>query len=288
MVYRPSLSSRGRPRPGGSRRPGPLGPLILAIGLALPGAAVRAGDPPSEEQGTAAPSEQNPEQKDDAKRDEAKTAATKGAEKPKATAKPAVKSAAKPAPSATPAPPLRFNDDDLERFHKRPPVDAEAGEDSAPEEAEDATAMPPGSIPAGAPPVPPGSAKPGVPAAKKPARPAPQAAPPPAVDPLLPFKERERRQAMRAEQLKSLRDRVARVQARLEYLKARRLAIVNPLYALPAGGNEEDRKLDGALKPKELLDLVDKEIEASEAELAEAREDLVEFETRFAGETGGP
>jgi hypothetical protein len=286
MVCRPRHSNRALPN--GRLRTGPLAPLILTIGLALPWAAVRAEDPPTEEQGSAAPSEQNSDQKDDAKNGAAKPAATKAAEKPKATAKPAVKTAAKPAPAATPAPALRFTDDDLERFHKKPPVEAEEVEEQEPEEAGNATAMPPGPIPAGAPSVPPGGAKPGVPAAKKPAANRPAPTPAPAGDPLAPFKERERRQAMRAEQLKSLRDRVVRVQARLEYLKAKRLAIVNPLYAMPAGGSEEDQKLDGALRPKELLELVDKEIEAAGAELALSQEDLVEFETRFAGETGGP
>ena len=295
MVCRPSPSTRLRP--GGGRRAGTPLPLILALGLALPWVAVRAEDPPKEEQGSAAASEENPEPKDETKSAETKPAATRGAEKPKATVKPAVRPAAKPAPSATPAPPLRFTDDDLERFHRKAPVEAAEEDDEEFDETGDAPAVPGWPVPPGAPPAPPGGAKPGAPgrpgpgtppASQPAARPVATPAPLPAGDPLAPFKERERRQAMRAEQLKSLRDRVARGQARLEYLKARRLAIVNPLYAMPEGGSEEDRKQDGALKPKELLDLVDKEIEATEADLAEAREDLVEFETRFAGETGGP
>jgi hypothetical protein len=102
------------------------------------------------------------------------------------------------------------------------------------------------------------------------------------------FKERERRQAMRAEQLKSLRDRIAAVQARLDFLNAKRLALVNPLHPMPAGGGAEERKRDAALKPRELLELVEKEIADVETQLAEAQEDLVEFQTRFAGELGVP
>jgi hypothetical protein len=288
-------------RPGRTPRHASWACLALGLALSLPPVPAGAGrDPQGDEQESAPSGTQDPEaRKPEAEKDQKPTEPGPPA-KPRATPRPAGRPAPPAAPAATPsravtaapaatpapAAPLRFTDEDLERFHKRPPEAGEPGEDEAGDEgAAETPAIPAGTAPSA---TAPSAGAPAAPPMKKAApRPTPGAAQPPGADPLMAFKERDKRQAMRAEQLKSLRDRVARIQARLELLRAKRLAIVNPFYPMPEGGGEE-RKRDSALKPKEMLELVDKEIQDAEAELAEAREDLIDFETRFAAELGAP
>ena len=200
----------------------------------------------------------------------------------------------KPSPAAKNAP-LRFTDDDLQKYHGRPPASVEEDEIGKAEEASGA-AVPKGPRPVTRPSVrPPGIA----------AR--------PQDDPLKPFRDREAKEKFRAEQIQTMRDRIASLQTRLDYLNAKKNALQNPapLLAgqtrgpgapptpiqgpgkvaiggffppLPPPQTDEDRENDKKMKVKDLIDQVDKEIASVQAELETARSELVSVETRFAQE----
>lgn len=63
----------------------------------------------------------------------------------------------------------------------------------------------------------------------------------------------------------------------------RATAPVSPMFPpLPPAQTDEDRENDRKMKVKDLLAAVDKEIPVVEEDLARARQDLVDYETRFA------
>jgi hypothetical protein len=131
--------------------------------------------------------------------------------------KPAKEAAGKPA-----QPPLRFTDDDLEKYHKPKPGAGESEETDAEADA------PPASQSQGA-------AAPKAPAKPVPPRPRPVAArnPPkaaklPSEEPLKRWQDRDALEAFRRQQLQELREKIAVVQSRLDYLNTKRGAISNP------------------------------------------------------------
>lgn len=250
-----------------------------------------------------------------------------GAKKTSATPKPSPSpapaktagSAAKPA-AATPAPKpaLRFDDFDLEKYHK--PV---------PKEEEDEEIEEPNAGPAA--PVVPGAESKGVmaPQPRPKVRPRPTPAEP-AADPLKAFRDREAMDKFRQSQIESGRLRIAKLQDRLNYLNAKRDALNNPapmlvgqtglqtaakpgeppppptpiqgpgrgLTATPGTGKtpvmglfppipppqtDEDKENDKKLKVKDLLLQVEEEIKSVQEELETAKDELAAVETRFAG-----
>jgi len=227
--------------------------------------------------------------------------------------------AADPAPAddgtkpAAAGKPLRFTDEDLERFRKPAPAAPEA---EGPAPTGDAPAPKPAAVPAagkGAPgpkPAPPATLAPvprpapgatpttlAPPAA--PLRPAAATAPlpaaaaqgrakPPADDPLKPWKDREELETFRAEQLRTLRARISGLESRLEYLNLKRLSILDPTRIMPMPQTDEDRTADHGKGSRDLLADVDRQIETAESDLKEAKEDLIAIETRFARESGLP
>lgn len=192
--------------------------------------------------------------------------------------------------------PLRFTDDDLQKYHGRPPASVEEDEIGEEEEAP-GVAVPRGPRPVTRPSVrPPGIA----------AR--------PQDDPLKPFRDREAKEKFRAEQVQTMRDRIAKLQTRLDYLNAKKNALQNPapLLAgqtrgpsapptpiqgpgkvaiggffppLPPPQTDEDRENDKRMKVKDLVDQVDSEIESVQAELEVTGAELASVETRFAQES---
>jgi len=211
--------------------------------------------------------------------------------KPPAQAKPTAP-AAKPKASGTPEPALSFSDFDLERFHKAAPPPDEASEED-----EAATAPPAGpaaSAPPGAPGGQPAQAPPGAPAkgpagrvtgARGPT--AKRPAPPQTTedDPLRPFRDREAKEKFRTQQIQGLRDRLAKIQARLDYLEGKRRAILDPLSIMPKPPEGADTQGEASMRPKELLEKVDEEIKAVKDEQEEAQGQLAAVETRFAQES---
>ncbi|MBI1950496.1 MAG: hypothetical protein HYS34_03950 [Acidobacteria bacterium] len=223
----------------------------------------------------------------------------------------------KPASAAEQKAPLRFTDLDLERFHGRPIAPAEDeidAEDEAVGVPGPGPQPPPGAGPR-APAPPAGVAGPRVarPVTRPSVRP-PGLAPRPQDDPLKPFRDREAKEKFRAEQIQTMRDRIANLQTRLDYLNAKKNALQNPapLLAgqtrgpsapptpiqgpgkvaiggffppLPPPQTDEDRENDKKLKVKDLIVQVDKEIESVQEELEAARTELVSVETRFAQES---
>jgi len=203
----------------------------------------------------------------------------------------------KPAPAPAKAAPLRFTDDDLEAYHKRPPASPDEDE----EEVEVEDAVPPG-LPVAVPPVgvprPPGgaAARPPLPPAKtaptKGPRPVTRPvvrpagiAPPPQDDPLKPFRDREAKEKFRNEQIQRMRDRLAEIDKRLAYLNSRKVGVLDPLVGMPAPREGEDAKGESAMRPRELLEKIDLEIKGLEQEKEQVQADLVSIETRFSQET---
>ncbi|MFQ5877324.1 MAG: hypothetical protein ACE5JH_06480 [Acidobacteriota bacterium] len=186
-----------------------------------------------------------------------------------------------------PPPALRFTDEDLEKYHRRPPpVDGgRAGErTAAPRSAGKRSPAPVG----GTPPKGRETVIPRIPIERDPTRPhAPlvrtpmEIAKPPSSDPLKRFKDRDRREKFRAEQIRDLRDRIGVLESRLDYLRLKRLAVLDPLRIMPAPPPGYDAGGEGELKARELLAKVEAEIGQAESELATLRENLVEIETRF-------
>jgi hypothetical protein len=199
--------------------------------------------------------------------------------------------------------PPSYSDDDLAKYHKPKPGAADA--ESKPEASQTASPAPtpakvPGTAaapgPAAAPKVPQPMAakKPASPAARPPA-PVPATASRPAApaagvaqDPLKPWKDREARTKFREDQLQGLRDRIAALQSRMDYLNLKRLAILDPLRVMPKAQSDDERTADAGKGSRDLLASVDEEIKSAEADLKEAKDDLVTIETRFAQESAQP
>ena len=219
---------------------------------------------------------------------------------------------AKPAvPAQTPAPALSFTDFDLEKYHKQAPQ---------PEEEAEEPATPPAPLPPA--PAPPTRTTPAVPPtqatkAKPRPRPVVEAS---TEDPLKPFKDRETGEKIRQMQIETNRDRIAKLQARLDYLNAKKNALQNPAPFLvgqtqtqnppakpgeppapptpiqgpgkvaiggffppiPPPQTDEDRENDKKLKVKDLLEQVENDIKCVEEELETAKDELASVETRFA------
>jgi len=142
-------------------------------------------------------------------------------------------------------------------------------------------------------------------------------------DPLKSFKDREAKEKFRQMQITTGRERIAKLQERLDYLKAKRDALLNPAPLLagrsglqgepstpggpppppnpvkgpgkvaiggffppiPPPQTDEDKENDKKLKVKDLLDQVEKEIKSVEEEIDTARSELASVETRFAQES---
>jgi hypothetical protein len=218
---------------------------------------------------------------------------------------------APPADESKPAPsekPMRFTDDDLEKYRKKAP-----GAES-PAAVPEAPTPKPAPVPAtaksaaGKRPAPPTKLEP-VPKpapGTTPSTPAPAAAPPrpvpstrpvpavasqeiakpPAADPLKRWKDREELESFREEQLRNLRTQITGLESRLEYLNLKRLSILDPTRIMPMPQTDADRAADKAPGPRDLLAVVEKEIETTEADLKQAKDALITIETRFAQETG--
>jgi hypothetical protein len=195
----------------------------------------------------------------------------------------------KPAAAAPKPAPLSFTDDDLDRFHKPPAESADEAESSE----EDEPATVPSGLPT-SPPVQPGARPKVPPVATAPAKgPRPVTrpvvrptgiAPPPQDDPLKPFRDREAKEKFRTEQVQKMRDRLAAIDKRLEYLNAQKIGVLNPLVGMPAAQPGEDTQGQAALKPKELLEKIDLEIKGLQEEKEQVQADLVSIETRFSQE----
>lgn len=196
----------------------------------------------------------------------------------------------KPAPAPPKPAPLSFTDDDLDRFH--PPPSKSTDEEDMNEE-DQAPGVPMAAPPS--PPVQPGARPKGPPAATAPTkgprpvtRPVvrpPGIAPRPQDDPLKPFRDREAKEKFRTEQIQRMRDHLAAIDKRLEYLNARKLGVLDPLVGMPAPQPGEDAQGQAALRPKDLLEKIDLEIKGLQDEKEQAQADLVSIETRFAQET---
>ena len=260
------------PRPGKSRPR--LAAVLLAALCALPwaaGAVLRAAD-----------------------QDQPKPQATptpKASPTPRSSPAPkAPVPAMPPAPGAKPGsePSLSFTDFDLERYHRPSPAKDEA---SAEEEDEAAgTPAAAGKVSSTPGPMPPGA--PASPTAGKTAARGSQAAKRPQAtpettqdDPLRPFKDREAREKFRSEQIQRLRDRLAQIQTRLEYLQGKRQAILDPLTIMPKPPSGEETQGEASMRPKELLQKVDEEIKALKEQQEEGQDQLASVETRFAQES---
>jgi hypothetical protein len=200
------------------------------------------------------------------------------------------KAGEKSSPAAPKSAPLRFTDDDLEAFHKRPPAAADEAE--AGDEEDEASGIPVAAppTPAGAgvrPPVPPVPAAPpkGPRPVTRPVVRPPGIAPRPQDDPLKPFRDREAKEKFRTEQIQKMRDRLAGIDKRLEYLNARKIGVLDPLAGMPAPQPGDDAQGQAALRPKELLEKIDLEIKGLEQEKEQVQSDLVSIETRFSQES---
>jgi len=224
----------------------------------------------------------------------------------------------KPAPPAdSQKKPPAYTDDDLEKYHKPKPGDAE------PVNAPDA-ATAPAAVPAGGPvpaagAAPPGPAKPASKTGRVAAKAAPAKPPAPLVDPTAPWKMKDARAAFRQDQIKQAREKLQGLESRLDYLKRKKDSIQNPVPAqvgrtvgpappdikpdltpdpkaprvtffpsLPPPQTDQDGENDKKMKLGELLASVEEEIKGVESDIEDARRDLVTIETRFAQESAQP
>lgn len=184
--------------------------------------------------------------------------------------------------------PLRFTDLDLEKYHGRPPAPAE---DETGGEEEAATVPGPGQKPApGASPLSP--APPAGAAGRRTARPVtrpavrpPGLAPRPEDDPLKPFRDREAKESFRSGQIQKMRDRIADIDKRLSYLRAKKNAVLNPFTLMPQPQSEDETTSEASLRPMDLLDRIDGEIKGLEEEKEQVQAELVSVETRFEQES---
>ena len=243
-----------------------------------------------------------------------------GSAKPSAVTAKSAGSAARPA-SAAPSqkPALRFDDFDLEKYHKPAPK----------EEEEEEVIEEPDTGPAAS--VAPGTDTKGVMAPRPRPKVRPRPTPvEPAADPLKAFRDREAMDKFRQSQIESGRLRIAKLQDRLNYLNAKKDALNNPapmlvgqtqvqnppkpgeapapptpiqgpgrgITAKPGTGTvpvmglfppipppqtDEDKENDKKLKVKDLLLQVEEEIKSVQEELETAKDELAAVETRFAG-----
>jgi hypothetical protein len=202
----------------------------------------------------------------------------------------------KPTPAPAKTAPLRFTDDDLEAYHKRPAATPDEDEEEADEEAVAPglpVAVPPAAVPpapggaAARPPLPPAKTDPpkGPRPVKRPAVRPPGIAPRPQDDPLKPFRDREAKEKFRNEQVQRMRDRLAEIDKRLAYLNSRKVGVLDPLVGMPAPREGDDAKGESAMRPRELLEKIDLEIQGLEQEKEQVQADLVSIETRFSQET---
>jgi hypothetical protein len=252
---------------------GKMAGLTLAVALIIlfPATARGAADDqkPAPQQGEAQEKKKAEEQK-------------KAREKPQAGEKPA---AAGPKSA-----PLSFTDDDLDRFHARPPQSADEEDVSEEDQAPGVpVAVPPSppEQPGARPKVPPAANTPSKgprPVTRPVVRP-PGIAPRPEDDPLKPFRDREAKEKFRTEQIQRMRDRLAAIDKRLEYLNSRKIGVLNPLVGMPAPQAGDDAQGQVALRPKELLEKIDLEIKGLQEEKEEVQADLVSIETRFSQES---
>jgi len=296
----------------GGRRAAPLAlAAAAALGLVAAGTlAVRgpvAGEPPATAPAATAPAAA-PAPTPPATAAAATQPVPTGKAMPAALKRPPVGAPAAPTrsvamPQASPAPAapaLSFTDDDLDKYHKPQPTDEEMGEE--PESGATGGAPGPATGPALPGSTAPASTGPAGGIGKNLTRPRPPASPagsipehvplvrtpmniaaPPGADPLKESRDREAKEKFRAGQLQALRDRIAPLQARLDYLNTRRAALLNPLQIPPAPQSDDDRNRESSLKPKDLLDQIDAEIASVQSELKSAQDDLVSLETRFGG-----
>jgi len=163
-------------------------------------------------------------------------------------------------------PKLSFTDDDLKKYQRPKAKDEDDAAVLEGIDDEDKGASPP--VPQGAPLV----------------RTPLEIAKPPAADPLKEFKDREARDKFRAQQVETLRDRIAGLEKRLAYLQQKRLAIIDPLRIMPQPQGSDNTAEEAALGSGELLAAVEEEIESTEASLNSAQESLVTIQTRFGAE----
>jgi hypothetical protein len=98
-------------------------------------------------------------------------------------------------------------------------------------------------------------------------------------DPLKPFHDREAAEASRAERVQKAQDKIKTIQSRLDYLRQKRQAIIDPYNIMPGAPTAEDRG-DGGLSARNLLAKVDEEIKTKETELAEAQKELAAGDTK--------
>jgi hypothetical protein len=206
-----------------------------------------------------------------------------------------------PTPAPAKAAPLRFTDDDLEAYHKRPAASPDEDEEETEEDAVapglpgavPPVAVPPVAVPpapggaAARPPLPPGKTAPPKgprPVTRPVVRPA-GIAPLPQNDPLKPFRDREAKEKFRNEQLQRMRNRLAEIDKRLAYLNSRKVGVLDPLVGMPAPREGDDAKGESAMRPRELLEKIDVEIKGLEQEREQVQADLVSIETRFSQET---
>jgi hypothetical protein len=164
-------------------------------------------------------------------------------------------------------PKLSFTDEDLKKYQRPKPVDEE---DAAVLEGIDEERK------ATRPPAPQGA-----PLVRTPL----EIAKPPAADPLKEYNDREAREKFRAQQVETLRDRIAGLEKRLAYLQEKRLAIIDPLRIMPQPQGADESAREAGLGSSELLAAVEAEIESTEASLQSAQDNLVTIQTRFGAES---
>jgi hypothetical protein len=241
--------------------------LLAAILLSLPAGHLRAAADERDPQPQASPTP-SPRPKAGAPKKRARPAPPPApAAAPSSGGAPPTGGASGPSPAAGPAAKtLSFTDDDLRKYHQGRPADEEetAGE----------TVTQSGAA-ADAPPLLQSKAVAGK---RPPAKPAVSE------DPLKKYHDQEQAEKMRAEQIQKLREQIAQAQARIEALKLKRAAILDPYRIMPKPESADAAQEEAKLKPKELLDRVDEEIAKAGGDLEELQQSLVKIEARFQAE----
>ena len=95
----------------------------------------------------------------------------------------------------------------------------------------------------------------------------------------------EAREKFRAQQVETVRDRIAGLEKRLTYLQQKRLAIIDPLRIMPQPQGPDESAEEAGLGSADLLAAVEAEIESTEASLQSAQDNLVAIQTRFGAES---
>jgi len=303
------LNSKDRPkRVLSACLPAAVGPMLLLFVLPLGSSVARADDQAPASSEKSGRQQGSPESEKSATSQPSATPSPKPSPTPKVPAPQAKRpgTAARSAqPAQTPDTALRFDDFDLEKYHK--PIPQPDDEPQSDEEAGPAAS--PGPVP-GPTPAP-------VKATKGQARPRPRGITAQTnEDPLKPYKDREAKEKFRQMQIETARERIVKLQGRLDYLNAKKNALQNPapLLAgqtrgpgtpptpiqgpgkvaiggffppLPPPQTDEDKENDKKLKVKDLIDQVDTEIKSVQEELDTAQAELASVETRFAQESTG-